>query len=112
MVKQWSPTPSLASDGAPFYNVATMYYVYILKSLKDGKLYIGYSGDLKNRFKQHEGGKVSSTAHRRPLELIYYEAYQDEDAARAREHGLKSSGSVYNSLVKRIVGSINKDKGP
>jgi putative endonuclease len=82
--------------------VKQMFYVYILKSLKDEKLYVGYSTNLKQRFKEHQIGKVNSTSHRRPLELIYYEAYKNEDDAKDREKSFKHSGSVYNGLVKRI----------
>jgi len=53
-----------------------MYFVYILQSRKDNKLYIGYTEDLRVRFSLHTNGKVASTKNRRPLELIYYEAYQ------------------------------------
>jgi putative endonuclease len=49
------------------------YYVYILKSQKDGKYYTGYTKNLKLRFEQHANGEVSSTKNRRPLELIYFE---------------------------------------
>ena len=60
-----------------------MYYVYILKSLKDGKLYIGKTRDLKNRFAQHKDGKVFATKSRLPLKLIFYEAfYNNKDAGR------------------------------
>lgn len=51
-----------------------MYYVYILKSNKDKKLYTGYTNNLKLRFEQHRKGQVLSTKDRRPLKLIYYEA--------------------------------------
>jgi len=34
-----------------------MFYVYILKSEKDGKLYIGYTNDLKRRLEEHNSGK-------------------------------------------------------
>ncbi len=37
-----------------------MYHVYILKSLKDFKLYIGRTDDLKRRFAEHKNGKVKS----------------------------------------------------
>lgn len=37
------------------------YYTYVLLSEKDGKLYTGYSNDLKGRFEEHCRGKVSST---------------------------------------------------
>ena len=39
------------------------YYVYILKSEKDGKNYAGYTQNLKLRLEQHQKGKVTSTKH-------------------------------------------------
>jgi len=66
-----------------------MYYVYILHSLKDGKLYTGYTPDLKSRFKAHTGGYVKATSYRRPLKLIYYEAFLEETDAKRREKYLK-----------------------
>ena len=80
-----------------------MYYVYILKltGLKNKRLYIGYSSDLKRRLRQHLGGEVKTTKNKKP-ELIYYEAYQDKYLALKREKGIKSSGSVYNGLIRRI----------
>lgn len=47
-----------------------MYYVYVLLSKKDKKRYIGYTANLKLRFKLHQSGKVESTKDRRPFELI------------------------------------------
>jgi len=79
-----------------------MYYTYILKSQKDDKYYIGFSSDLKKRFEQHTLGKVNATKNRRPLKLIYYEAYQTENNARLREKSLKKFGSAYSGLIKRI----------
>ncbi len=67
-----------------------MYYVYILKSLKDGKLYIGYTTDLRKRFKEHQGGEVISTKPRRPFELIFYEAYKRMKDAKRRERYFKT----------------------
>ena len=49
-----------------------MHYTYVLLSKKDEKYYIGYSKNLKLRFKQHQDGKVTSTKNRRPFKLIYY----------------------------------------
>ena len=68
-----------------------MFYTYILKSQKDKKLYIGYSSDLKNRFTQHQRGKVESTNHRRPLDLIFYEAFANKKDAQRREKYFKTS---------------------
>ncbi len=59
-----------------------MFYVYVLKSQKDDNLYFGYSTDLKKRFAEHNQGKVDSTRSRRPLDLVYYEAYKSENDAK------------------------------
>lgn len=67
-----------------------MYYTYVLKSGKDGKLYSGYTKDLKLRFEQHTKGLVESTKHRRPLELIYYEACLKRSDATKREKHFKT----------------------
>jgi len=83
-----------------------MFYVYILKSKKDNKLYIGYTGNLKKRFLEHKRGNVKSTSHRLPVELIYYESYKNINDAKDREKSFKKSGSVYNGLVKRIKRSM------
>ena len=50
-----------------------MHYTYVLQSMKDMKLYVGYTKDLKLRFEHHKKGLVNSTKDRRPLRLIYYE---------------------------------------
>jgi putative endonuclease len=68
-----------------------MWYVYILKSLRDKKYYTGYTGDLRKRFKQHNNGAVYSTRHRNPLVIVYYEAGLDEEKAQLREKYLKTS---------------------
>ena len=84
-----------------------MYYTYVLKSTKDGKMYTGFTKDLKLRFEQHEKGLVQSTKHRRPLELIYYEACLSEDDALHRERYLKTHyGKMYlkNRLKSYFTG--------
>ena len=68
-----------------------MHYIYILKSIKDGKYYTGFSSDLKSRIKDHRLGHVQSTKNRRPLELIYYEAYKEKSQALRREKFLKTT---------------------
>jgi len=77
------------------------YYVYILQSKKDGNLYIGFTPDLRLRLKKHSEGKVSSTKYRRPLELIYYEAYKNKSIAQNRERQLKK-GKAHTALRKRL----------
>ena len=67
-----------------------MYYTYVLFSKKDGNFYTGFTKDLKSRFEQHKKGEVDSTRHRRPLELIYYEACLSQQDATKREKYLKT----------------------
>jgi len=67
-----------------------MFYTYVLRSMKDKKLYTGCTKDLKLRFEQHNKGLVESTKYRRPFELLYYEACLDQDDATRREKYLKS----------------------
>jgi len=67
-----------------------MYYTYVLKSELDNFLYIGFCNNLKKRFLQHSGGKVSSTKFRRPLKLIYYEACLSKEKAVRREKYFKT----------------------
>ena len=47
------------------------YTVYILRSQKDGKRYIGLTNDFVRRFSEHQYGKVKSTSQRRPLDIIH-----------------------------------------
>jgi len=79
-----------------------MYHVYLLQSKKDNKLYTGYTDDLKRRLNEHHNGLVQSTKSRRPLKLLYYEAYNKESEARKREGKLKQFGSSYQGLIKRL----------
>lgn len=71
--------------------IAPMHFLYILHSLKDGNFYTGITSDLERRIKEHETGKNFSTAPRRPLKLIYYEAYLVKEDVEAREKYLKTS---------------------
>jgi len=66
-----------------------MYYIYILLSGKDKQLYIGYTDNLKNRIEKHQNGFVRATKFRKPLKLIYYEAYLKMSDAKRREKFLK-----------------------
>ena len=64
--------------------------VYVLRSQKDRKLYIGYSSNLKQRLSDHFNGKVDSTATRRPLDLIYCEYHSSKQDATRREGYFKT----------------------
>ncbi|PIU08632.1 MAG: hypothetical protein COZ85_03720 [Candidatus Moranbacteria bacterium CG_4_8_14_3_um_filter_34_16] len=45
----------------------SFFYVYVLL-LKDGKFYVGFTSNLRNRIQLHKKSKVESTRPRLPLE--------------------------------------------
>ncbi len=67
-----------------------MNYSYVLLSDKDKEFYIGSTGDLRERVREHNQGRVRSTAYRRPLRLVYYEGCLNADDSRRRERYLKT----------------------
>lgn len=84
-----------------------MYYIYILRSLKDRKFYIGFTDDLRRRFYEHQNGLSLATKSRRPFELVYYEAYKDEKDARAREKFFKTGWG--RNYIKRTLNSYLRE---
>jgi len=44
-----------------------MYYVYVLRSLKDKKLYTGHTNNLSERIEEYNKGLAKSTKNRRPF---------------------------------------------
>ena len=84
-----------------------MFFMYILKSIKDNKLYFGSTNNINRRFKEHNSGLVESTKHRRPFKLVYLEGYSSEEDARHREHNLKLGARALKQLRLRIEKSIN-----
>jgi putative endonuclease len=67
-----------------------MFYVYVLKSLKDSSYYYGSSSDLEERLKAHNGGKSKFTKGHRPYNLHYYETFMTRKEAMERERFFKS----------------------
>ena len=67
-----------------------MYTVYILHSGKDNKRYVGFTDNLERRLTEHNSGKVKSTKHRKPLQLIYSEQFKDKIDAMNREKFFKT----------------------
>lgn len=81
-----------------------MFYVYILKSLADGKLYIGQTSDVEKRLAWHNAGRVQSTKRRCPLVLVHVEEFQTRGEAITRERFLKSIKSRDFKRVLRQIG--------
>jgi len=74
----------------------------VVRSQKDRTTYIGSTGDLIQRMKDHNAGKTKSIRHKLPVELVYYEAYQTKFHARRREIELKKNSAKKEELFKRL----------
>ncbi len=66
------------------------YFVYILKSQKSSKYYIGQTTNIKRRLLQHNNGKSKSTKSGIPWELVYSEDYATRTESVQRERYIKS----------------------
>ena len=84
-----------------------MYYLYILKSNKDGRLYKGITKNLEERIDQHNRGKTKSTKPFRPWKLVYFEKYPSRIKAREREIFFKSGEG--RELLKQIIDKNTND---
>ena len=86
------------------------YTVYILYSRKDHRLYVGCTSDLQNRLTKHKNGHVKATKHRRPLELIHKEQFDNKADAFNRERFLKSlwGGREKKNILKKYLDSVKQ----
>ena len=71
--------------------VMKFYFVYVLSSLNKDFIYVGFTTDLRRRFKEHNNHEELSTKHYAPFELIHYEAYKSKVDAQRREEYLKTT---------------------
>jgi putative endonuclease len=68
-----------------------MYHVYILKSLKNGKRYVGQtSKEALERPRQHNSGTNKWTKENGPFNIMLVEDYPSRTEAIKRENFLKS----------------------
>jgi len=70
------------------------YYVYFLRSRKDGSIYIGQTSEIDKRVEKHNKGQIKSTKNRAPFDLIYFETYNTRREAMYREWILKSTSGI------------------
>jgi len=82
-------------------------YVYVLRSLRSGSLYVGFTKNLAKRIESHNKGLVASTKRQKPLELVYWEGCLNQADATLREKYLKTAwGKRYikNRLKNYLTG--------
>ncbi len=80
-----------------------MHYVYLLQRVKFPKEhYVGYSDDLRTRFKDHNYGNSVHTNKFKPWKLVCYFSFADIQTAKNFEKYLKT-GSGRAFLKKRFL---------
>ena len=68
-----------------------MFRVYVLKSLKSGKRYVGItSQSLEERLADHKSGSTAWTRAHKPFKLLRSEEFESKTLALKRERFLKS----------------------
>ena len=84
-----------------------MNYVYILRC-SDDTLYCGWTIDLEHRLAAHNSGAGAKyTRSRLPVELVYYEEYEDRHDARSREwHVKRMSRNEKLKLISQNRGQL------
>ena len=65
-----------------------MNYTYIVKC-SDKTFYTGWTNDLEKRIEMHNSGKGAKYTKARPVELVYYEAFDTKEEAMSREWHIK-----------------------
>ena len=78
------------SGSEPRQQVLKMYYVYILKSLKDNTFYIGCTENINRRVNEHNKGLSKYTKNKKPWIIVYSEKFDTLANARKREKQIKS----------------------
>lgn len=78
-----------------------MSFVYILKSLKNGRYYVGSTSNLKRRIVEHNSGKSKYTSLSFPYELKFSQEYESLAFARKAEYWLKRQKD--RNFLERII---------
>lgn len=79
-----------------------MYYVYLIQShFFPDKMYVGFTGNLKERIAKHNSGGSVYTAPYKPWKMVMYLSFEKIEKAKAFEKYLKtSSGKAF--ALKRL----------
>ncbi len=81
-----------------------VYYVYIIRSQKDGRFYIGQTHNLERRIEQHNQGQSGYTKKYLPWELFAYKTYETRKDAMRNEKKIKNLKSR-----KRVMEFIQRN---
>ena len=79
-----------------------MFTVYVLRSLKNYRLYIGCTNNLTRRIIEHNTEQSKYTSLTKPFKIIYKEEYSTLLDARRRERFFKTGKG--RELLKNTIG--------
>ena len=79
------------------------YFVYILRSVKDGSYYVGSTQDVQERVERHNQGRSKYTKTKRPWELVYSLEFPNRASALDREKEIK--GRKSKAYIDSLVGT-------
>jgi putative endonuclease len=74
-----------------------MFYVYVLRSGKTGRRYVGSCEDLDNRVRRHNAGETKATRHGIPWKLVHTESFLTRREAVKKERCYKTDAAVMSS---------------
>lgn len=83
-----------------------MHYVYLLKSEKNGSLYVGCTNNVVQRLKEHNKDMGYHTSKYSPWTLIYLEGYRSQSDAYSREKSLKRYAQGLRRIKERLRDSL------
>ena len=85
-------------------------YTYILQCA-DGTLYCGWTNHLNERVRAHnEGRGAKYTKSRRPVTLVYYEAFATRQEAMKREWAIKQMTRAKKQALIRQGASVSEEQ--
>lgn len=86
--------------------MAELYYIYAIRSLKDGRIYVGMTRDVEKRLRGHNYGQTRSTKSYVPWELIFLKEVIGRSEARQLEKYYKGGSG------KEFLKTLNLTNGP
>ena len=83
------------------YNILMKPVVYILKSVKNDRYYVGSTVDINRRLIEHASGQVTATKNILPIEIVFKQEFVDIKSARIAEYKLKKKKS--RTIIEKII---------
>jgi putative endonuclease len=82
------------------------FFIYILRSQKDGSYYVGSAKDLTGRIERHNQGRSKYTKSKRPWKIVHIEEFDTRSEAMKREYAIKrhKRKAYIENLIKNSLG--------